>query len=186
MSDSLAGWLDDYASRYPDEVAIVDRFHRLRADHPDCFRRDCWAGHVTGAAWLLSPDRDAVLLTHHRKLDRWLQLGGHSDGDRDPRSVAAREAEEESGLTVAPIGPGLLDLDIHPIPARGPEPGHLHYDLRFAFVSTSGWDYRVSQESRDLAWVPIERLHKRVDEPSILRMRGKWNRWVRDGSIDVG
>lgn len=184
MNASIDRWIDDYERRYPDESTTVDRFRSLLADHPDCFQRDCWAGHVTGAAWLVSPEYDDVLLTHHRKLDRWLQLGGHSDGDRNPLAVAAREAEEESGLTVVPVGPGLLDIDIHPIPARSREPEHLHFDLRFAFVSASGRDFRVSEESKALAWVPIDRLHEHVNEPSILRMRSKWRRWVDGGSVE--
>ena len=86
--------LTRYAIRHPDEQSTVDRFSRLLEDHPNCFERDCWAGHITGSAWLLNPSQSKLLLTHHRKLNMWLQLGGHSDGDPDTAAVAKREAEE--------------------------------------------------------------------------------------------
>lgn len=186
MSVQALRFLEDYLGRHPEEAPEVARFVELIRTVPECFLRSAFPGHITGAAWLVSPDGADVLLTHHRKLDRWLQLGGHSDGDPDPLSVAAREAVEESGLAVRPLGPGLLDIDIHAIPARGDEPGHLHYDLRFAFVSTAGRDYEVSEESHDLAWVPIDRLHERVDEASMLRMARKWNAWQTAGLVDLG
>lgn len=97
----LLQYLDDYRLRFPQEAAVVDRFVAFVEDEPRCFERDCWRGHVTGSAWLVDPDRSAVLLTHHRKLNIWVQLGGHSDGDPDTLAVAQREAEEESGLQVS-------------------------------------------------------------------------------------
>ena len=111
--------------------------------HPDCFLRSCREGHITGSAWILSADHRQALLTHHRKLDRWLQLGGHSDGESDPRQVALREAQEESGLARFRFLPEAsdplpLDLDVHPIPAFGGEPAHLHLDVRFLLVAEAG------------------------------------------------
>lgn len=182
MSQRTRRLLADYAARFPAEQPTIDRFLELLATTPDCYERSGRPGHITGAAWLVSPDGREVLLTHHRKLDRWLQLGGHSDGDRDPLSVATREAIEESGLQVAPIGPGLLDIDIHAIPARAADTEHLHYDLRFAFVA-SGRDYTVSDESHDLAWIEIDRLAEFVDEASLLRMAEKWRSWVGQGVV---
>lgn len=45
-----------------------------------------------------------VLLIHHRKLDRWLPVGGHIELDEDPETAALREAQEESGLEVELMG----------------------------------------------------------------------------------
>ena len=106
----LLDHLADYASRHPQESATTSRFIDFVADEPRCFERDCWRGHVTGSAWLMDPDEQALLLTHHRKLDIWVQLGGHSDGDPDTLAVACREAEEESGVGVEVIGADIFDL----------------------------------------------------------------------------
>src|ERR1017187_5220435 len=72
---------------------------RFVEEHADCFSRKQLSGHLTGSAWIVDAGRTRTLLTHHRKLDKWLQLGGHADGDPDLRAVALREAREESGLT---------------------------------------------------------------------------------------
>ena len=90
--------LNQYDARYPNEQAMTNRIRTLVTDHPDCFERTCQLGQVTGSAWIVPTDLTKHLLTHHRKLDRWLQLGGHADGQSEPYLVALREAEEESGL----------------------------------------------------------------------------------------
>jgi len=92
--------LNAYREDHPDERDVIERFVALLTEHPDCYSRHCWAGHITGSAWIVDPAGERVLLTHHRKLDRWLQPGGHSDGDPDTRAVAVREAEEESPVAV--------------------------------------------------------------------------------------
>jgi len=94
----LLGLLDAYRGRYPEEQVRVDRVRRFVETHADCFERTCRDGHVTGSAWILSADECHVLLVHHRKLVRWLQPGGHADGEPDPIRVALREAGEECGL----------------------------------------------------------------------------------------
>ena len=114
--------IDEYQARYPDE-ADAERLRRFVDRQPRCFERDCFDdGHVTGAAWLLDGSGSRVLLTHHRKLGKWLQLGGHSDGDNDPLAVACREAEEESGLSVRPVDSKVLDIHVHIFPAQGRDP----------------------------------------------------------------
>lgn len=162
----------------------MERFRCFVADHPRCFERSLASpGHVTGSAWILSPEDDAVLLTHHRKLDLWIQLGGHADGDPDPLAVAKREGLEESGLdhldslaTTAADGVAVpFDLDIHMIPARRDEPEHLHFDVRFAFRA-SDRALQVSEESHALAWVRIDALRGYTQDESVLRMADKWRR----------
>lgn len=175
--ENLAVQLRGYARRHPDESDQVRRFLDLLQAHPRCFERDCWPGHVTGSAWLVDESGMDVLLTHHRKLDRWLQLGGHSDGDPSTRRVARREAEEESGLSVAAIIDEPFDIDIHEIPARKNDPAHFHFDIRYALVSTSGRAYRVSHESNDLAWVPVDQVERYTTETSVLRMARKWQEY---------
>jgi 8-oxo-dGTP pyrophosphatase MutT (NUDIX family) len=139
--------------------------------HPDCLLRSCLTGHLTGSAWILSPDRKRTLLTHHEKLGRWLQLGGHADGDASLLAVALREAREESGLTrFAVVGEGLFDVDRHWIPARGGEPGHWHHDLRFLMEADPFEPLTVSSESKDLAWVEVARVTSLNGEESMARM----------------
>ncbi len=169
----LLSLIDDYAARHPGEAGVVAEFIRFVEANERCFERDCWAGHVTGSAWVLNPARTHVLLTHHRKLERWLQLGGHSDGESDTLLAAQREAEEESGLPVRVLDRGIFDLDVHEIPARRSDPAHYHYDVRFLFEARHD-DFSVSSESLDLAWIPLAGLAEVTDEESVLRMGRKW------------
>jgi 8-oxo-dGTP pyrophosphatase MutT (NUDIX family) len=121
-----------------------------------------------------------VLLTHHRKLDRWLQLGGHADGDGDVLGVAMKEAEEESGLTdFSHVGHGIFDIDIHLIPERKGEPAHFHYDVRYVLRANGCLDFTVSEESHDLRWVKLDGVKTLTSEPSMMRMVAKWSKqWV--------
>lgn len=172
---SLIGQLNDYAIRHPEEGGTVDGFMQFVASQPDCFCRSLSIGHITGSAWVVNADGSEVLLTHHRKLDRWLQLGGHADGESDVLSVAMKEAEEESGLIgFTHIGTGVFDIDIHPIPARKDEPEHLHYDVRYVLRVGGSLDYTVSDESHDLRWVKLGDVETLTTEPSMMRMVEKW------------
>src|SRR5437773_8684321 len=105
----------------------------------DCFERSLQIGHITGSAWIVDRDRTHALLTRHRKLNKWLQLGGHADGDPDILRVALREAREESNLdAIRPVSEAIFDVDIHLIPERAGEPEHLHYDVRFLLEADRG------------------------------------------------
>jgi 8-oxo-dGTP pyrophosphatase MutT (NUDIX family) len=174
----LLNLLDRYLAHWPEEADVVSRFRGLVEAHDDCFERTCLPGHITGSAWLVDDTGNRVLLTHHKKLDRWLQLGGHSDGDANTLSAAQREAEEESGLSVVALDEVPLDLDIHEIPARGDEPAHDHYDVRFVFRVVGTTDFVVSEESHDLAWVPIRELPAYTDDESVLRLARKYLSWA--------
>lgn len=174
----LLATIDDYRRRFPGEGAVADRFAAFVAAQPDCFERTCVPGHVTGSAWLISHDHERFLLTHHRKLGRWLQLGGHADGDPDPAAVALREACEESGiagLELVVIDGTLrpLDLDAHTIPARHGEPAHVHYDVRFLVVAPPGAVLTLSEESLDLRWFPAARPLAVPHDESVRRLQAK-------------
>lgn len=173
---SLLNALAAYGERHPYEAATTQRFVEFVVGHEDCFQRTLeWPGHVTGSAWIVAPEGDAVLLTHHRKLDLWIQLGGHADGNPDVLDVALREGLEESGLpSLEPLDALLpFDIDIHTIPARKTEPVHEHFDVRYAFRAPHR-DFVVSEESHDLAWVPITELTEYTQDASVLRMADKW------------
>lgn len=179
---SLRDALRDYARRVPEHAAVADGFLRLLDEGgDDPFQRSRLAGHFTGSAWLVSADGRRVLLTHHRKLDRWLQLGGHADGDRDLAAVALREAEEESGLPGLRLeSPALFDLDRHWIPARGQVPGHWHYDARYVVRAGTDEGFKVGEESLDLAWRDITAIavDAQTDE-SLRRMALRWQAATR-------
>lgn len=155
-------------------------------EHADCFERTCLPGHITGSALVVSQDLGSVLLTLHRKLDAWLQLGGHSDGDPFTDQVAMREALEESGLVgleflayerallpkdckELPPTPLPYDLDCHVIPARKDEPAHIHYDVRYLIVANREDPLVISEESQDLRWFTLAEARALTREPSMVR-----------------
>lgn len=165
-----------YGQRWPEEKDVT-HFISLLEGGEHRFRRESLEAHFTGSAWLVSADGQRVLLTHHRKLGRWLQLGGHADGDVDLARVALREAEEESGITGLTVETTPFDLDRHRIPARGTEPEHWHYDVRYIVHADAGEDFVVSDESHALAWRSIREIAEdpQSDE-SLRRMAWKWLR----------
>lgn len=172
---SLAEALAQYAQRWPDEAEVARDFGEFLASADTVFERAHLIGHFTASSWLVDRSGTRALLTHHRKLERWLQLGGHADGDRDLARVALREAEEESGLTGLEVVAEMFDLDRHWIPERGDVPGHWHYDVRYVVRAHEGEDYVVSDESHDLAWRPVQEiLADRASDESMRRMAGKW------------
>ena len=183
--NKLLALLARYAERHPAEDA--ERFRRFVEAQPRCFHRDCFDdGHITGSAALVSADGSRMLMTRHAKLGRWLQLGGHADGDSDALRVACREAEEESGLQVAPLGEDPVDIDVHRIPAHGADPAHLHYDVRFLLtVKTQNHEYRRSEESLALQWVPLQGIQAVTREASILRLTAKCQRALNDRAITM-
>ena len=139
--------------------------------HPDCLLRTCAPGHLTGSAWIVDAPRRRVLLTHHRKLDKWLQPGGHADGDPDLLAVTLREGREEPGLTrLHAVSSEVFDVDRHRIPPRGDTAEHWHLDLRFLVEAAPEEELIISDESHDLAWVDLDRVAALNPEESMLRM----------------
>jgi 8-oxo-dGTP pyrophosphatase MutT (NUDIX family) len=138
------------------------------------FDRALVPGHVTASAWILDPDRVQTVLLHHRKLERWLQLGGHLDGDPDVRRSAMREAREESGLrTLRFIDDAIYDIDVHRIPARGSEAEHDHYDLRFAIEADPREPLLGNAESHDVRWIALTDLEAYAIDDSVRRLATK-------------
>ncbi len=168
-------WLLQRLDRYkPLDAHEREMYEALRlfvAEHEDCFERSLSVGHITGSAWVVDPGREKVILTYHRRLNKWLQLGGHADGDSDILRVALREAREESGLeSIRPLSDSVFDVDVHEIPARGAEPTHYHYDVRFLCEADADLPLLVTPESKDLAWVRLDRISEFTSERSVLRM----------------
>jgi 8-oxo-dGTP pyrophosphatase MutT (NUDIX family) len=147
---------------------------------PNCFGRDAFPAHFTGSAFVTSFDGERALLHHHRKLNRWLQLGGHCDGEEDVPLVAQREASEESGidgLVMASSRP--FDLDIHRIPAFGGEPPHMHYDVRYVLIAPEGAKIRLSFESNELRWFTADEMKTCNLDRGLRRLVEKWQMFSR-------
>jgi 8-oxo-dGTP pyrophosphatase MutT (NUDIX family) len=192
LLEKLAGYRDLLAGQWPKEISTADfeldtiqRFLSFIDKNDDCFERSNLYGHITGSAMVLSRDHSQVVLTLHKKLGKWLQLGGHSDGNPLTWQVAKSEVEEESGLKdflfLDPLNakvttnPELVlpfDFDIHLIPAKKDAPEHFHFDVRFLLVAQEE-SLEISDESDDLRWFDLTEVPKVTTEVSTLRQLRK-------------
>lgn len=173
MTFPLEEQLRHYLLRFPEERSTVGRFEELLL-HPDAFERTHLPGHITGSAFIISEDRTQTLLVHHAKLNRWLQPGGHCDGDHDVTRVALREANEETGVVALHLfTQAIFDLDIHRIPERKDFPAHDHYDVRYIIKASPLDPIVVSEESHDVKWIRLDELEEFNKEEALLRLRRK-------------
>jgi 8-oxo-dGTP pyrophosphatase MutT (NUDIX family) len=125
--------------------------------HPDALWRSCLTGHLTGSALVVDADVERVLVLFHRKVQRWLQPGGHVDGDANLAAAALREATEETGIAGLRVVIPPIDLDIHEFRAQG-EPSHLHLDTRYLVMAPRGAQIEGNHESEALRWVTLAEL----------------------------
>lgn len=140
------------------------------------FSRTNITAHFTASAWIINPNSNEVLLIHHNKLNKWLQPGGHADGETDLEKVARKEAKEETGLENLKLASNILfDIDIHFIPENKGIPEHYHYDVRFAYFCMNKEKTQINSESNDFKWVNLDKVKNITQEPSILRMVEKSN-----------
>lgn len=139
------------------------------------YKRDNMPGHLTGSAWIISQDRKKALLTHHIKLGKWIQLGGHVDGDEDIFETSLREAKEETGLSsIRVLSEDIFDIAVFWVPKSGSQEAHYHYDIRFLFEADDKEELKIDKnESADLRWVPIEDVYKYETEEALIRMAEK-------------
>ena len=147
-----------------------DRILAFLDAHPDALHRTCIEGHLTASALVVDPSRRRALLMHHRKLDKWLQMGGHADGDADLRAVALKEAFEECGIAGLALANGgaPVDLDVHEVRPPG-EPPHLHLDVRFLALAPPDAVAVANHESHELRWFDLDELAGH-DEAGMRRM----------------
>jgi 8-oxo-dGTP pyrophosphatase MutT (NUDIX family) len=180
-SDAVAALADALRRHEPhddDEGRDRDRILAFVRRHPNPFDRGIAEGHLTGSSILVSAGGDRVLLLHHRKLDRWLQPGGHADpGEVTGEAVALREAFEETGLRGLELHPTAarpFDVDVHDIPAREGEPAHEHLDLRYLVVAPEGAPLSPRlEELHALRWVDWNEAAALGPDPGLRRALGK-------------
>ncbi|WP_236017527.1 NUDIX hydrolase [Roseivirga sp. E12] len=163
--------MEDYQSSYEAEMLFRKQMIDL-LKYKNCFERSLLHAHFTASTWVVDAGFEYALLTHHAKLDRWLQLGGHADGEENLRIVAETELSEESGLKKTRFySEKIFDIDIHTIPERKEVPEHDHYDVRFLFVGDMEETIQKNHESKDVAWKSFKEIPTLCNgNDSILRM----------------
>jgi 8-oxo-dGTP pyrophosphatase MutT (NUDIX family) len=175
--DDLRQQLVDLELENADEARVRERMLALLDGTQDCFFRSAFPGHFTGSALVVDASGSRALLHYHRKLAGWMQFGGHCDGDENLPRVAQREALEESGiegLILASARP--FDLDLHEIPARGQEPSHWHYDVRYVLIAPENAAFQISDESLELRWFTPDECDLLPLDSGLRRLVAKWRR----------
>ena len=139
--ESLLRDLSGFKAGDEREQKDLEKMLEFAGSHENAFDRRIAERHFTSSAVVVDPTRSKVLLVHHKKLNKWLQLGGHAEeGEHSGLAIALREASEESGVPLnefKALNEKPFDLDIHLIPARGSEKEHHHYDLRYLLECVS-------------------------------------------------
>ncbi len=183
----LAELLFEFPSADENEAANVHRFTRLLATAANPFSRVHFEpGHVTASAFVVNPPTARILLHHHRRLNRWLQMGGHVDPDERVTEAALREASEESGLgDLRLFRKKPFDIDVHVIPEGKGEPQHLHFDVRFIVATMTPDAATIAHdESIELAWFDLDEAERRMNAPESTRALEKIRRLLSStGSI---
>jgi ADP-ribose pyrophosphatase YjhB (NUDIX family) len=171
---NLKNQLEIYRTPYEEEADFIRDFIEL-TDDSLAFKRERLDGHFTASAWIVNKKRTHTLLTLHRKLGRWLQLGGHADGNENLIEVALTEAREESGLqSLSLVDSTIFDIDKHIIPERPHVPEHFHFDVRYLLEAEIQEPLQISSESISLAWIAFDSVVDMIGyNPSILRMLEK-------------
>lgn len=167
--------IEKYRPSNTEEESNRQRTITFVKEHNDCFDRSCVPGHITGSSWLLNRFGTHVLLIQHRKLNMWIQTGGHCDGETDVLAVSIREAQEESGIqNIKVVSEDIFDLDIHRIPERPGEPAHLHYDVTFLLQVQDDSPCVQNHEANALKWFDKNPDNFPLSENSMRRMFYKW------------
>lgn len=157
----LIGALNQYETDFVEELAYIPRFKSLLNNFPNCFERSLITGHITASSWIIDLSNNEVLLVHHRKLGKWLQPGGHADGDENTLNVSIKEAKEETGLSsLKLLKDGIFDIDIHLIPYHKNTQSHFHYDIRYLFKASKDEQIIVNDESNEAKWISLESIQK--------------------------
>jgi len=166
----LLDLLNEYTTEIHDEKEMFEQFLQFVQAQPDCFKRELSIGHITASVWIVNHSMNRSLLTHHAKIHKWLQPGGHCDGETDVVLSALRELDEETGLKNIRLMEGIFDLDVHTIAAYKDELEHLHFDVRFLVLADEEEQILISDESNDLQWFHLHEIPTANPSRSLQRM----------------
>lgn len=188
----LEGLFKNISFLVEEQFIALNKMFKFIQDNPNCFLRECLIGHVTGSAFIINSDYTKILFTNHAKLRKWIQLGGHCDGNYQVFNVAYTEAQEESGINDLKFidylnfpniytredfsrynYPIPFDIDVHEIPMLSDVPKHEHYDIRYLLIANESENLILSDESLDLKWILISEVEMYTKEISILRQLEK-------------
>lgn len=166
--------LSELHSHRPADLAEAghrERMVKLLTGNDDPFSRGHFQpGHFTASCFIVDAG-GRLLLHHHRRLNRWLQMGGHVEAGESAWRAALREGAEESGLRDLALNSGIFDLDIHGIPAANREPDHDHFDIRFIARTAAPETIAIDRsESKELAWVTLDRAADLMPGPESIRV----------------
>ena len=151
--------VERFVPRDPVQAQHRRRLLAFAARHPDALHRSCVTGHLTASAWVVNHDASRGIVLLHAKIVRWLQPGGHADGESSLWGVALREATEETGIDGLEVWTEPVDVDVHLfVNRREPEPSHLHFDVRYLVRCPPGASPRGNHESEALRWVAPDQL----------------------------
>lgn len=167
--------IENYTPFSENETKTKERFLSFMQENSDCYLRSNLKGHLTASAFVIDPAEEKILLIHHKKLNRWLQPGGHCDGETNTLAVAIKEVFEETGVEIAANNQKIIDLDIHTIPERKEVPEHEHFDVRYLLWADSNSNLVQNHETNDLKWIKWSEIKNYTNEDSILRILDKIN-----------
>jgi 8-oxo-dGTP pyrophosphatase MutT (NUDIX family) len=171
------------ACTMPGAVVARDRVLAFVDAHHDALHRTCGPGHLTGSAFVYDPATDRFVMLHHTKLRKWLQPGGHADGDANLAAVALREATEETGIDGLRVAVPPIDVDIHLVDPPT-EQAHLHHDVRFLVLAPAGAVISGNHESTALRWCTADDLGSLDVDESVHRLVEAGRRAARE--LDAG
>ena len=178
-------WFRTYENQFDERSDTVSRFKKLLVNQEAPFSRDTFPGHFTASCFVVDPQFSHILLLKHRKLGKWLQMGGHCDGEINFAEVALREAQEETGSEhIEILEHQVIDLDIHRIPKNNKEEEHEHFDVRFLGVCKKPEQLeRSERECSDLQWFSWDKALQVTHEESMLRVFRKIHFLLEKGAL---